>query len=120
MKSNGSNLTYFGWVAVAVWSIQEYRWGMYGGATLIETSSFFFNYDLFILLLVSTFLFFRGLMINSNLPKKTQRDKYIVLSYMLISIGTLFHFVNLIIGNVFFIGLAFFIYSAFIYKDKKK
>ena len=114
-----SNLTYFGWVAVAVWSIQEYRWAS-GYLPISETSSFLFNGDLFLLLLVSTFLFFRGLMINSNLPKKTQRDKYIVISYMLISIGTLFHFVNLIIGNLFFIGLAFFIYSAFIYKDKKK
>jgi len=120
MKKNiESNLTYFGWVAVTVWLFIEYRWAS-GYIYLIENSSFFFSYDLFLILLISTLLFFKGLITNSNLPKKTQRDKYIVLSYILICIGTFFHFVNLIIGNVFFIGLAFFIYSAFIYKDKKK
>ena len=112
MKKNiESNLTYFGWVAVTVWLFIEYSWA----SGHIEHSFAFIP-----VLLISTLLFFIGLIKNSNLPKKTQRDKYIVLSYILICIGTFFHFVNLIIGNVFFIGLAFFIYSAFIYKDKKK
>tara|TARA_Y100000294_G_C8407324_1_gene277318 strand:- start:245 stop:619 length:375 start_codon:yes stop_codon:yes gene_type:complete len=117
-KNKTSNLTYFGWVATAVWLLAEYRY-LSGYTPLLESSSFFFIYDLFIILLISSILFFIGIYKNSTLPNKDKRDKLIGISYILICIGTFFHYVNLIIGNIFFIGLGLFLYSTIFVKRKK-
>ena len=119
MKEKNSKLTHFIIIALAAWVFIGWKWYI-GRPHLIETSSLFFTLDIFIIFFISSTLFFVGLYKNSKLPNKSKRDKYIDISYIIMSFGLLYSLFDQRLGNLFFIGIVFFLYSLFFIPHNKK
>jgi len=119
MNKNKSKLTYFGLIAFLAWIYIANNW-FKGVPHLGETSSLFFLYDIFVIFLISSTLFFVGLYQNSLLPHKSKRDKFIGISMIVIIFGIFYSIFDQRIGNIFFVGIIFFLYSLFFIKHKKR